>query len=115
MIDIEGVNERIARRMTGETYDETIMKEISQTITDRLCLRLGVTENSFPSLFESVVVDACVKVWRRRYYEGISSEGAGGLSTSFIDDVLSEYDDEIAAWINSPDADSSSRKVIRFL
>lgn len=113
---IDSVKERIKNRMTGEKYDETIMDEINQTVTDRLCLRLGVTERSLPLLFESVIVDACVKVWRRKYYEGISSEGAGGLSTTFVDDVLAEYNDEITAWLNSADANSlASRKVIRFL
>lgn len=45
---IDSVKERIKNRMTGEKYDETIMDEINQTVTDRLCLRLGVTERSLP-------------------------------------------------------------------
>lgn len=113
---IEVIKERIKKRMDGETFNEVIMDEISQTVTDRLCLRLGVAEATFPSLFQSIVVDACVKVWRRRCYEGIASENVANLSTTFVDDVLSEYSDEIETWLNSREGDaSSSRKVVRFL
>ena len=113
---IQDIKERIQKRMNGETVDEVIMNEINQTITDRLCLRLGVTEENFPSLFQSIAVDACVKVWRKRYYEGIAAENVANLSTSFIDDVLAEYDDEVTTWLNSQGGDiSSSRKVVRFL
>lgn len=113
---IEAIKERIKKRMDGETFNEVIMDEIGQTVTDRLCLRLGVVESAFPLLFQSIAVDACVKVWRKRYYEGISSENVANLSTSFIDDVLSEYTDEIETWLNSREGDiSSSRKVVRFL
>lgn len=113
---IDAVTARIKKRMNGETYDTTIMDEIEQTVIDRLCLRLGVTEVSFPALFQSIVVDACVKVWRRRYYEGLSSEQVSNLSTSFIDDILAEYQDEIDGWLTTDAGDaSSSRKVVRFL
>lgn len=113
---IEAVKERIKKRMDGETVNDVIMDEINQTVTDRLCLRLGVAEAAFPSLFQSIAVDACVKVWRKRYYEGIATENVANLSTSFIDDVLSEYGEEIDTWLNSREGDvSSSRKVVRFL
>lgn len=46
---LDGVEDRVKKRLTGETYDETIMSEIIQTVTDRLCLRLGVNESTFPS------------------------------------------------------------------
>ena len=107
---IEAIKERIKKRMDGEEINDTIMDEIDQTVTDRLCLRLGVEEESFPSLFHSVVVDACIKVWRKRYYEGISTEGSANISTAFVDDVLSEYDGEIAQWRND-----NSKRTVRFL
>lgn len=114
MIDV--VKERIKKRMDGETVNEVVMDEINQTVTDRLCLRLGVTENTFPPLFQSIAVDACVKVWRRRYHEGLASENVASLSTTFIDDVLAEYTDEIDTWLNSLDGGVSSlRKAVRFL
>lgn len=113
---LDGVQVRVQNRMNGETYDSTIMDEIIQTVTDRLCLRLGVDESTFPDVFKSVVVDASVKVWRKRYYEGISTEWQGSLKSEFITDVLAEYQDEIDQWLNSSAADQSgNRKVVRFL
>nr|DAG31500.1 MAG TPA: tail connector protein [Caudoviricetes sp.] len=114
---LDGVIERVQRRMNTETYDESIMEEITQTVTDRLCLRLGVSEDTFPSAFLSILVEASVKVWRRRYYEGISEEkiGNGAVSTSFVADVLSEYQPEIDSWLNSAEADAGNRKKVRFL
>lgn len=110
------MQDRVKKRMNDETYDETIMDEIIQTVTDRLCLRLGVTEEDFPAAFASIVVDAAVKVWRRRYYEGIETEKQSTLSTTFIADVLAEYQSEINQWLNSAAADQSgNRKVVRFL
>ena len=100
--------------MSGETYDDAIMDEIIQTVTDRLCLRLGVKE--IPAVFLSIVTDASVKVWRRRYYEGIETEKQSTLTTTFIADVLAEYQPEIDHWLNSAAADQSgNRKVVRFL
>ena len=113
---LNDVQDRVQNRMHGETYDQTIMDEIIQTVTDRLCLRLGVEEPTFPDVFKSVVVDASVKVWRRRYYEGLSVEWTGSLKSQFITDVLEEYPDEIERWLNSAAADQSgNRKVVRFL
>lgn len=113
---LDGVKDRVNNRMNGETYDDTIMDEVIQTVTDRLCLRLGVEETTFPDAFKSVVVDASVKVWRRRYYEGISAEWQSSLKTEFISDVLAEYQEEIDQWLNSSAADQSgNRKVVRFL
>lgn len=113
---LQGVQARVQNRMNGETYDSTIMDEVIQTITDRLCLRLGVTETTFPDVFKSVVVDASVKVWRQRYYEGIKTEWNASLKNEFVTDILAEYQDEIDQWLNSAAADQSgNRKVVRFL
>lgn len=113
---IDGIQTRVQNRMNGEEYNETIMNEIIQTVTDRLCLRLGVTEETFPDPFLSILVEASVKVWRKRYYEGIQLEDLGSLRTEFVSDVLAEYQEEIDQWLNSSAADQSgNRKVVRFL
>ena len=113
---LDGVQDRVQNRMNGEEYDETIMNEIIQTVTDRLCLRLGVAEDTFPDVFKSVVVDASVKLWRRRYYEGMTAEWQASLKNEFVTDILAEYQDEIDQWLNSAAADQSgNRKVVRFL
>ena len=115
---IDGIKERFNNRMNGEKFDDTITDEIIQTVTDRLCLRLGVSEKDFPAEFHSIVVDASVKVWRRRYYEGIETEGVAlNMSTTFSSDVLAEYQTEIDQWLKSAEAGGASgaRKVVRFL
>lgn len=86
---MEQVIFRIRQRINDETVTEQTLSEIAQTINDRVCLRLGVDEA--PKIFESIIVDACVKLYRRMYYEGISSEGDDGLSVTFVEDVLNEY------------------------
>ena len=52
---------------------------------------------------------------RRAYYEGITSEGAANISTTFVDDVLSEYADEIALYREQQSNSSGSGKVVHFI
>lgn len=105
------VGDRLRTRIPEADAD--VMRELSGTVSDRLCIRLGV--DNIPEIFESICVDATVKMYRRMYYEGIASEGAAGLSTSFVDDILAEYDREIEDWKSSQaNANGSGRKV-RFL
>lgn len=115
---IDTIKTRLSARMTGETYDETVIDELAQTVLDRLCLRLGVTEDTFPRLFYSVCVDASVKAYRRRYYEGLSHETVSSISDSFVSDILAEYEPEITDWLASntdESAVSTARAVVRFL
>ena len=58
--------------------------------------------------------DVVVKLVRRWNYEGIASEGADTLSTSFVEDVLAEYDDEFAAYRETKAAENGGKQV-RFL
>ena len=92
--------------------DETLMEYI-RTISDRLCLRLGA--EALPVPFQSICADAVVKMYRRTYYEGISSEGAANISTTFVDDILAEYEAEITSWKESRADSAGSGKVVRFL
>lgn len=117
---LDTITARIAARMSGETYDEELMGELSQTVFDRLCLRLGVKEEyAFPSIFYSIVVDATIKAYRRKYYEGLSSETSGNISTSFVSDILAEYEPEIASYLDSVDTNTCINagvgRVVRFL
>ena len=75
--------DRIRARIPESIEDDDFFKEYIQSISDRLCLRLGTMV--VPKLFESICVDAVVKMYRRTYYEGISSEGVANISTSFVD------------------------------
>ena len=105
--------ERVRRRIPEEEASGDILDEYIRIVSDRLCLRLGV--DILPALFESVCVDAVIKMHRRAYYEGITSEGAANISTSFVDDVLSEYADEIALYRERQSNSSGSGKVVHFL
>lgn len=93
---------------------EDNLKELITTIADRICLRVG--DSVLSDLLYSIAVDATVKMVRRINYEGINSESVDTISTSFVSDVLSEYDDEFRSYIymNSKD-DSKGKRMIRFL
>jgi hypothetical protein len=90
------VVERVLLRLRSEAVDTEVIEDYAKIITDRLCLRLGV--DSLPKTFEGIAADATVKLYRRAYFEGISSEGTDGLKTEFVADILAEYADEIAAY-----------------
>lgn len=108
---IDRVLVRIPEGEENENHD--MLKEYVLTVSDSLCLRLG--ENSLPKLFESICADAVVKMYRRTYYEGISSEGAANITTSFVDDILNEYSDEITRYREQKANNRGNGKVVRFL
>ena len=99
------------RLRTDDVYDDALLEDLVQTVTDRLCIRLGVQE--LPQAFESIAADATVKAARRVYYEGIQSEGAANISTAFVADILSEYDAEIERYRADHAADVGN-KVVKF-
>lgn len=80
--------------------DNTISDELiyhwCATIESRLNLRLGTS--GLPLEFEHIAVEACIELFRRYSYEGISSENDGGLSVSFVEDILNKYSKEISAY-----------------
>ena len=95
-----------------QLIDEQLM-EYLQTMSDRLCLRLGA--DTLPALFNSICVDATVKMVRRTYYEGITSERVVNIDTTFADNILAEYADEISDWKTSQADSGNSKKVVTFL
>lgn len=105
--------ERVKLRLEGETVSDEVLSELIQTITDRLILRLGASD--LPETFNSIVVDATVKMYRRLYYEGIASENVSNLSTSFIEDILNEYSAEISAWKERQANSGENKRVVKFI
>lgn len=101
---------RIRNRIKDETATIETLSEIAQTVSDRVCLRLGTA--TVPDLFNSIVVDASVKLYRRTYYEGVLSEGDDGITTSFVNDILEEYNAEFKQYNQNQ---SASTDVIKFL
>lgn len=87
----------LRERLSGEEdICESLLREYQRTVKDRLCLRLGTAE--LPAEFKTICEDATVKMYRRYYYEGITSESDGGLSVSFVENILNEYSEEIEAY-----------------
>lgn len=105
--------DRVKTRLKDETVDDTVLEELITTVSDRLCIRLG--EDNLPSLFNSVCVDAVVKMYRRMYYEGIISEGTDGITTTFVDNILDEYSQEINDWKEKQSNTNGSQRVVKFL
>lgn len=110
---MEELLERLKVRLSDTRMTDEQLAEYLQTMSDRLCLRLGV--DTLPPLFSSICVDATVKMVRRTYYEGISSEGVANISTAFVNDILAEYAGEIDDWKSGQAASGNSAKVVRFL
>lgn len=100
---------RVLIRLGSEiNINQDFIDEAILTVSDRLNIRLGTVE--IPFQFESIVVDAVVKMYRRQYYEGIESEQIDTISTRFVDNILEEYELEIQSFINE-----EGRNVVRFI
>lgn len=104
---------RLKVRLPDTALNDEQLTEYLNTINDRLILRLGA--DSLPAAFQSICVDAAVKMVRRTYYEGISTESVTNISTSFVDDILSEYEAEISGYLNAQAESGKTDKVVRFL
>lgn len=104
---------RVRKRIPEDTISDDDLQEYIDTMSDRLCLRLGM--DILPRVFESICVDAAVKMYRRTYYEGIATEGAANMTTSFVDDILDEYMNEITTWKDrQANGEAGSGKVVYF-
>ena len=107
------VLERAQARLSGEqNIQQNVLEELCDMVTARLCLRLSA--GSLPDIFYSIAADAAVKAYRRIYYEGISSESSVG-SVSFIQDILAEYEDEIAAYRKAHAAEGLGGHIAYFI
>lgn len=107
------IAERIRQRLKGELTDDALLREYADTAVSRICLRLGTEQ--LPALFETIAVDAAVKMHRRRYFEGIRSEPNDSMvSMSFVEDILAEYDAEFTRWRESQ-RERDLERVVRFV
>ena len=52
--------DRVMRRIPDCIADDDVIQDYIDTVSDRLCLRLGT--DALPTIFESVCVDAAVKM-----------------------------------------------------
>ena len=107
------VLDRVKLRLP-EANDDTMLEELIQTATDRINLR--VKQPTFPTVLESILVEIVVKMYRRKYYEGISSESADTLNVSFYEDIFAEYEGEFNNWLKMNDEDTGNNKLkVRFI
>lgn len=86
------LRQRLKEDFDNKVIDIDTLKDYITTSIDRINLRLGT--DSLPDEFKSVVVEIVIKMHRRCYHEGISSESVDSLSTSFVDDILDEFSTE---------------------
>lgn len=108
--DKADILKRIKIRLKGDSVTDDVLQEYIQTLEDRICLRINSDEA--PKSFYSIIVDASVKMYRRLWYEGESSESDDGITTSFVEDILNEYSSEFAQYLKNKEA---SAKVVKFI
>lgn len=106
--------DRVLARLPGEEnqVDDIFLNESIRFVEDRLNLRLNT--EVLPDKFESIVVDAVIKIWRRRYHEGIESEKADTIDTKFVENVLDEYEREIQSYLDNQRKDKF-KNVVKFI
>ena len=93
---------------------EAVLGELIVSATDRILLRIDKDE--LPPKLETIAVEIVTKMYRRMMYEGISSESADTLNVSFIEDIFSEYEEELQRWIKLDDeAEGKNKLKVRFI
>ena len=109
----EDILARVKIRLSDETnVNPLLLSELVQTAIDRINLKVG--DVIFNPIFNSIAVDVVIKMYRRLYYEGISSEDADTIRTTFVNDLLAEYGEELASYKKDRLA-ILNKKVVRFL
>ncbi|KAA0565338.1 phage head-tail connector protein [Bacillus sp. CH30_1T] len=91
-----------------------LLQELETTATDRIKIRLGVSE--LPSEMESIAVEVICAMYNKSHYEGIKNENADTFSVSFVDDILKEYESDFQLYKeNKSKQENVNRGVLRFL
>lgn len=91
-----------------------LLAELEKTATDRIKLRLGLTE--FPTELESIAVEVICAMHNRSYHEGIKKENVDTFSVSFVEDILKEYEADFSRYLALKEKiANANRGVLRFL
>ena len=108
---LERAETRLARELQHDPDQlrAGILREICDLAATRICLR--VRTQTLPEILEPIAADIVVKLWRRLSYEGIASEGADKITTSFVEDILAEYEPDLEAYLDSVDQETGIRKI----
>lgn len=91
-VQIVAINKRVIIREPELEKQEAVLSEYTKTAIDRIKLYVGLKE--FPEEFNSIAVEVVLAMYRRKYHEGISTEGVDAFNTTFVNNLLSEYDRE---------------------
>ena len=106
------VLERVKVRIPEAKSD--ILEELVSSATDRILLRIGKDE--LPAKLETIAVEIVTKMYRKMYYEGISSESADTLNVTFVEDIFAEYEEEIKRWMElDDDIEGKNKLKVRFI
>lgn len=106
------IQERVLIRKPDITSN--LLTELETTATDRIKLRIG--ESTLPAELESIAVEVICAMHNRSYYEGIKQENVDTFSTTFVDDILKEYELEFDRYIENREKTANvNRGVLRFL
>ena len=108
MAVIERVKVRIPEAKEG------VLEELVTSATDRILLRIGKEE--LPAKPETIAVEIVTKMYRKMYYEGITSESADTLTVSFVENIFAEYEEEFKRWMALDDeAEGKNKLKVRFI
>lgn len=99
-----GILDRVKIRKPDS--DPDVLQELITTVTDRIKLRVGTTDD-IPEQLNSIAVEVVCAMVNQQRYEGIKSEGIDTFSVSFVDDLLKTYEADIAAYLNSEEKSKS--------
>ena len=106
------VLERVKVRIPEAKSD--ILEELVTSATDRILLRIGKDE--LPAKLETIAVEIVTKMYRKMYYEGITSESADTLTVSFVEDIFAEYEEELKRWMElDDDIEGKNKLKVRFI
>lgn len=103
----ETIVERVGIREPKLKEQIELVSEYTETAIDRIKLYAGLAE--FPEAFNSIAVDVVLAMYRRKYHEGITSEGVDVLSVTFVNGLLSEYDREFSNYKKTLDQEDDSQ------
>ena len=93
---------------------EGVLEELVTSATDRILLRIGKDE--LPAKLETIAVEIVTKMYRKMYYEGITSESADTLTVSFVENIFAEYEEEFKRWMELDDEVEGKNKLkVRFI
>jgi hypothetical protein len=106
------IEERVKVRLPE--IEDGLLTEFTTTATDRIKIRLGVTE--YPEELESIAVEVICAMYNRRYHEGLKSENVDTFRMDFVDDILKQYEKEFQTYLDAKEKEENkNRGVVRFL